>query len=300
MSMVDDDRSSHTSSPPEYQATVADLLREARAIDVPRLDAMVLLAHHTQATRAWLVAHDDAPQSPGLVARVRGDLLRRAAGEPLAYLVGRREFHGLDLEVTPDVLIPRPETEGLVEWALECLAAGDPHNDPPIVVDLGTGSGAIALAIKQARPEVQLHAVDTSEAALAVARRNAHRLGIVVDFHRGDWWRTEGLRAVTGRIVLAVSNPPYVRTGDPHLAALTYEPSSALVAGSDGLDAVRTIVHDAHLHLAAAGRLLIEHGFDQGEPVRDLLHRHRFVAIETRRDLAGHERCTSGVRHAAR
>lgn len=281
--------------------TAADLLREARALGVARLDAMALLGHHAGVSRAWLIAHDDEPQPRDLVERVRRDLARRATGEPLAYLVGRREFHGLDLEVTPDVLIPRPETEVLVDWALEALlAGGDASREPAIIVDLGTGSGAIALAIAHAlmhaRARAQMHAVDTSASALAVARRNARRLLLDVAFHRGDWWRAEGLRTSYGRVALAVSNPPYVRTGDPHLAALAHEPALALVAGDDGLDAIRVIVKYAPRHLAPGGRLLIEHGFDQGAAVRELFDRHGFAAIETRRDLAGHERCTGGAR----
>jgi release factor glutamine methyltransferase len=281
----------------DRRVTAADLLHEARCLGVARLDATALAAHHTGATRAWLVAHDDEPLPSDRVERVRRDLARRAAGEPLAYLVGRREFHGLEFEVTPHVLIPRPETEVLVDWALETMpASADASREAAIVVDLGTGSGAIALAIAHACVHARVHAVDTSAAALEVARRNAQRLGLDVAFHVGDWWSAEGLRATNARVTLAVSNPPYVREGDPHLAALAHEPSLALVAGNDGLDAIRAIVHDAPAHLAPGGRLLIEHGFDQGAAVRELFHRHAFGAVETRRDLAGHERCTGGVR----
>jgi release factor glutamine methyltransferase len=283
---------------PDRPATAAHLLGDARGLGVPRLDAMALLSHHARVTRSWLIAHDDEPLPPSVIDGVRGDLARRAAGEPLAYLVGRREFHGLDLEVTPDVLIPRPETECLVDWALEVMPRRDDHaREPVIAVDLGTGSGAIAIAVAQALTDAQVHAVDVSTAALAVARRNVQRLGVAVTFHAGNWWHAEGMLALRGRIALAVSNPPYVRAGDPHLAALVHEPSLALLGGDDGLEAIRAIVSDARGCLGDGGRLLLEHGFDQGLAVRELLHRHGFVAVETRRDLGGHERCTGGIHH---
>ena len=258
---------------------------------------MALLSHHGRVSRAWLVAHGEEPLSPAVVDHVLADLGRRAAGEPLAYLVGRREFHGLDFEVTRDVLVPRPETECLVDWALEELPGPDRATaDPVIVVDLGTGSGVIATTIGKARAYAQLHAVDVSPAALAVARRNAQRHGVAITFHTGNWWRAGGLAALRGRIALVASNPPYIRAGDSHLTALGHEPALALLGGDDGLEAIRTIVAGARDHLAPGGLLLLEHGFDQGEALRDLLQREGYVSVETRRDLAGHERCTGARR----
>ncbi len=265
---------------------------------VDRLDALVLLGHHAVRAKSWLMAHDNEPLAPDVAARAQADLVRRAQGVPLAYLIGWKSFHALDLEVSPAVLVPRPETEGLVDWVIDVLDRDHDRTHAPIVVDLGTGSGAIALAVKHARPRTEVHAVDASIDALEVARNNARRLGLSVGFHTADWWQGTWLEPIDGRVAIAVSNPPYVCTGDPHLAQLTHEPSAALVAGADGLDAIRAIVDDAPRHLAAGGHLLLEHGFDQGEAARRLLRAAGFVHVETRRDLAGHERCSGGTRDA--
>lgn len=278
--------------------TVASLLRDARAIGVDRLDALVLAGHHLARSRAWLMAHDDAPITPAVEAATRAALLERARGVPLAYIVGSKAFHDLVLAVSPAVLVPRPETEALVDWTIELLDREPAAVPAPIVVDLGTGSGAIALASKHARPHTDVHAVDASTEALEVARDNARRLGLTVTFHAGDWWQGDWLAPIDGRIAVAVSNPPYVRLADPHLVALSHEPRAALVSGADGLDAIRAIVASAPRHLAPGAHLLLEHGFDQGDAVRQLLRDAGFDAIETRRDLAGHERCSGGRRCA--
>lgn len=263
---------------------VGQALAAARAAGVARLDAQLLLAHHLQQPRAWLVAHDDAELPPAAEAAFRAGLTRRAGGEPLAYVLGRCSFRGLDLAVTPAVLVPRPETEGLVEWALEHLQAGQS------VADLGTGSGALALALARACPGVDITATDASPAALAVARANAQRLALAVAFVEGDWWVP-----LTGRrFDVVVSNPPYVAGDDPHLQALTHEPRAALTPEGDGMAALRRIVAGAPAHLVAGGWLLLEHGHDQGPAVRELLQRHGFSAIETRDDLAGLARCSGG------
>ncbi len=248
--------------------------------------------------RSALIARDERELAAEEEQRWTAWLDRRAAGEPLAYLLGEKEFHGLLLEVTPDVLVPRPETELLVDWAASLLATAFPHADAaglaPRVIDLGTGSGAIALALKRLRPDVVIVATDTSTAALAVARRNAERHGLAIETVGGSWWD-----AVAGRCFdLAVANPPYVAAGDPHLAELRHEPLVALTPGGDGLDALRTIVFGARGHLAPGGWLVVEHGFDQGAAVRELFGRAGFAAVETRRDLAGHERTTAGRRTA--
>ena len=265
---------------------VAQALAAAAAMGLERLDAQLLLLHALRregSDRAWLLAHDTdvVPE----VARVTFTAAceRRAAGEPVAYILGRKEFFGLELQVDSRVLVPRPDTETLVEWALELA------NDRPRVVDLGTGSGAIALAIKHQRPGATVEAVDVSHAALEVATANAKRLGLEVEFRQASW-----LSGTDSRYDLLVSNPPYVVEGDAHLAALKYEPGQALAAGPDGLRDIRAIVAQAPQHLRHGGWLLVEHGWDQAPAVRRLLESARFGAVTSRRDLAGIERCSGG------
>jgi len=270
--------------------TVAALLSDARAAGVDRLDAQLLLAHRLGQTRTWVLAHDDAIVAADLATRVRAELAERARGVPLAYLVGTREFRGLTLQVTPAVLVPRPETELLVEWALELLPA-DPAS-PAEVVDLGTGSGAIALSVKAARPQARMTATDASACALAVARANARLLGLDIGFAEGDWWTPLAGR----RFDLALCNPPYIDAADPHLPDLHAEPQAALTPGRDGLAALAIIVGSAGPLLRRGASLLLEHGHDQGSAVRALLVRNGFVEVQTRRDLAGHERVTGGRR----
>ncbi|MCE9660198.1 MAG: peptide chain release factor N(5)-glutamine methyltransferase [Burkholderiales bacterium] len=270
--------------------TVAEALAQARARGVAPLDARLMLGRLLGQSPTRLIAHDEQPLGEA-VARWADWLERRARGEPLAYLLGEKEFHGLMLEVTPDVLVPRPETELLVDWAGELLR-GRP--EPATVVDLGTGSGAIALAVKHAHPLAQVTATDVSAAALGVARRNAERLGLEVEFVEASWW--QGLEGRSFAIVVA--NPPYIRAGDAALASLGHEPLAALTPGADGLAALRAIVDGASAHLDASGWLLLEHGFDQAEDVRGLLAAARFEAVATRADLAGHPRASGGRRPA--
>jgi release factor glutamine methyltransferase len=253
------------------------------------VDAQVLLAHVVDRNRAWLVAHRDDVLAPAHVQAFNALAKRRRDGEPVAYLTGAREFHGLSLAVSPAVLIPRPETETLVEWALEWL----PANGAPRVLDLGTGSGAIALAIAHARPQAQVTAVDASPAALDVARANAQRVGVAnVAFLHSDWYANVDAAGFD----LVVSNPPYVPAGDPHLADgdVRYEPAAALVAGADGLAALRIIVAGAPQHLREGGALLVEHGYDQADAVQALLREAGFTAVAARRDLAGIARVAAG------
>ena len=271
--------------------SIADALREAKRAGVERLDAQLLLAHVLACPRAWLLAHDDARFDAKQRLAWQALLARRAAGEPLAYLVGAKEFHGLTLQVDANVLVPRPETELLVDWAIELLSAATEASAR--VVDLGTGSGAIALAIKHACPRAQVLATDIDAAALCVAQANAKRLGLDVATLQSAWWTT-----LDGeRFDLILSNPPYIAGGDPHLAALRHEPTLALTPGGDGLDALRAIVVGASDHLEPGGWLLLEHGYDQADAVQALLLAHGFSAIETRRDLADQPRCT-GARDA--
>lgn len=263
---------------------IAEALRQARAAGVERLDAQWLLEHLLDRPRAWLLAHDDEPLPADAAAAWPALLARRAGGEPLAYVVGERQFCGLRLAVSPAVLVPRPETELLVRWALELLPAAP----APTVVDLGTGSGAIALALKAARPLAGVWATDTSPAALAVAQGNASRLGLALNFARGDWWQAVGGRTFG----LAVSNPPYIAAGDPHLAALGHEPALALSPGGDGLDSIRQLIEQAPAHLLPGAWLLLEHGHDQADAVAALFAGHGFGLAQTRRDLADLPRCT--------
>ena len=267
--------------------TIGDAFAAARDAGVERLDAQLLLSACTQRPRAWLIAHADAPLPVAAANTFLSWLRRRAQGEPLAYIFGEKEFHGLLLKVDANVLVPRPDTETLVDWALEIIQAGNPSAR---VADLGTGSGAIALAIKHAARGVDIVAVDESEAALGVARENGQRLALSVDWKLGHWWQPLGGL----RFDIALSNPPYVADGDEHLAALSHEPRSALTAGADGLDDIRVIVSGALEHLAPGGWLMLEHGHDQATRVGDLLDRAGFASVQSRRDLAGIERCTGG------
>ena len=276
--------------------TVAAALAEARARGVASLDAQLLLARALSTTRTALIAHDERALADDEQARFSAWLARRIDGEPIAYLLGEKEFHGLVLEVNADVLVPRPETELVVDWAAELVAAAAGSTAmPPSVVDLGTGSGAIALAVKRLHPSARVTATDASAAALAVARRNAARTGLAIELVEGSWWQ-----AVAGRrFDVAVANPPYVAGGDPHLAALRHEPLSALTPGDDGLAGLRAIAAGAPAHLTAGGWLVVEHGFDQAAAVRALLTAAGLAAVATRRDLAGLERATAGRLAAA-
>ncbi len=274
--------------------TVATALADARARGVASLDAQLLLARVLATPRTRLIADDDRRLTAEEDERWSAWLARRVAGEPLAYLLGEKEFHGLMFEVGADVLVPRPETELLVDWAAERVAPGRDNTPraPVRVVDLGTGSGAIALVLKKLRPHAEVTGIDASAVALAVARRNAARLGLTVELVASSWWN-----ALAGRrFDVVVANPPYIAAGDPHLHALRHEPLMALTAGSDGLAAMRLIVAGAAAHLVPGGWMLLEHGHDQAEAVRDMLGAAGFAAIETRRDLSGHERATGGRR----
>lgn len=269
--------------------TVDALLDAARAAGLERLDAQLLVGAVLDRPRAWLLAHGDAAVADA--ARCRALIARRAAGEPLAYLVGEKEFHGLALAVTPDVLVPRPDTETLVDWALALLPAAS----TAAVLDLGTGSGAVALALARQRPGLRITAVDASEAALAVARRNGTRLGLPVRWQASDWFGALGAE----RYGLVVGNPPYIAAGDPHLDALRHEPLRALTSGFDGLDDIRRIAAGATAHLEPGAWLLLEHGHEQAEAVRGLLIAAGLADATTHTDLAGRPRCSGARRPPA-
>ena len=276
--------------------TIATLLDEgARALaqtagagDPVLLDAELLLAHVLAVARVHLRSHTEAPVGAAQVQRYRELIARRAAGEPLAYLTGRREFWTLALMVSPAVLIPRPETELLVERGLELVTQAEAR-----VADLGTGSGALALALAHERPRWRVLATDVSEAALALAHANAAALGLTrVEFVAGSW-----LAPLAGaRFDLLVSNPPYVAADDPALAALRFEPQQALTPGTDALACLRLLARGAAAHLLPGGWLLLEHGATQGAALRDELVAAGFAHVRSHRDLAGHERMTEGQR----
>ena len=260
----------------------------AQSAGLERIDAQLLLLHtlgRADAGRAWLLAHDTDVLESDTHARFVALCQRRLGGEPVAYLTGVKGFYGLALQVDARVLDPRPDTETLVDWALEVLAP----LAAPRVVDLGTGSGAIALALQHQRPSAQVSAVDASADALAVALANAARLQLPVQFHQGNW-----LDGITGPFDAIVSNPPYIAAADPHLASLTHEPLQALASGADGLEDLRSIVAQAPARLAPGGWLLLEHGWDQAGAVQSLLQAAGFAAVQDRKDLAGIVRCSGG------
>lgn len=274
-------------------ATVASVLAAAQAQGLDRLDAAVLLAHVLDRPRSWLIAHDTEPLADVAVQRYASLCRRRLAGEPVAYLVGTREFHGLALDVGPGVLVPRPDTETLVDWALELLNSELADRPAPVVIDLGTGSGAIALAVRNGCPHATVTATDRSAAALQCAGRNAQRLGLPLVLHQGDWWQAVPPQQ---QYDLVLSNPPYIAAGDPHLAALTHEPLDALTPGGDGLDAIRMLIANTPARLKSGGWLLLEHGADQGAAVRGLLDDPAWDSVQTRTDIEGRRRCTGARR----
>ena len=271
--------------------TIAQALATAQIAGLDRLDAQLLLLHawaKPEAQRTWLLAHDNDELPEAVAGLFRSFSLRRAAGEPLAYIVGYKEFFGLRFSVDARVLVPRPDTETLVQWALDVLQ----NVAAPAVLDLGTGSGAVALAMARSltcMKTCQVTATDFSEDALAVASHNARQLGSDVQFIHSHW-----LDKVSDYYHVIVSNPPYIACNDSHLAALTYEPLSALAAGSDGLSDIRQIVQQAPKHLHPDGWLLLEHGHDQARIVCELLSQRGFKQIQSRMDLAGIARCSGG------
>lgn len=281
--------------------TISESLTRAGIGGLARLDAQLLLLHAlgvaphaAHERRSWLLAHGEETTTPDCAKHYADYCARRRAGEPLAYITGHKEFFGLALMVDARVLVPRPDTETLVQWALEVLSATTPDGEPAgkAALDLGTGSGAIALALKHSRPAVTVDAVDCSAPALEVARANAGRLGLDVRFFLGSW-----LDNTAASYDCIVSNPPYIAAGDWHLAALRYEPEQALVSGADGLDDLRRVAHGALAHLRGDGWLLLEHGHGQALAVQAMLAGRGYSHIQTRRDLSGQARCTGGCRN---
>jgi release factor glutamine methyltransferase len=276
--------------------TVAMALAAART-KLPANEARLLLGHVTARPAAWLMAHDDDVLDEDAVLRFASLVARRKGGEPVAYLLGYREFYGREFAVSPAVLIPRPETEMLVDMALATKVgaddtAGSVATSAPRILDLGTGSGCIAITLALEIPSAQVCAVDASEAALLVAGKNAERLGASVRLLQSDWFGSLSGESFD----LIVANPPYIAERDPHLGVedLRYEPRPALASGVDGLDAIRRIVADAPAHLLAGGQLWLEHGYDQAVAVRELLAAAGLCDIEQHRDVAGIVRVSGG------
>ncbi len=274
--------------------SIGELLKQGSATlasDTAQLDTELLLAHALQQSRTWLHTWPDKTITPEQATTFEQLLQRRQQGEPIAHILGQQSFWTLDLKVTPDTLIPRPETELLVEQALSLI----PTNQPWQIADLGTGTGAIALAIASERPKATVVATDQSESALVITRENANTHVINnVSFRHGSWF--EPLQGEQFELIL--SNPPYIATDDPHLAEgdVRFDPDSALSSGRDGLDDLRLITRDSADHLKAGGWLIVEHGYDQGNAVRSLFEQHHYQNIATRRDLGGQERITYGNR----
>jgi release factor glutamine methyltransferase len=269
---------------------ITQALQLARTLQLDGLESNTWLLHVTNQPRhdrAWLLTHEQHVLTSEQTARFKQGLQRLQQGEPLAYLVGIQAFHGLDLQVTPAVLVPRADTETLVDWALSLPLP----NTGVSVLDLGTGCGAIALALKHHRPTWTVHAVDQSAPALQVAQANANRLQLDVQFSQSNW-----LQSVNGELDLIVANPPYIAEGDPHLPGLVHEPISALVSGPQGLNDLQTIADQARAHLKPGAWLLLEHGYNQAEAVCQILKQKGYTDVQSRNDLAGIVRCSGGQR----
>ena len=275
--------------------TVASCLQ---ITDLPRTELRLLLSHLLQQSNSWLIAHDDYRLTSDQQKQWQTLIQRRQAGEPIAYVLGWRGFWDFEVKVTPDVLIPRHETERLVEVALEALTSQGVGSKPAIL-DLGTGSGIVAIALARAYPQAQVMATDFSEAALTIAQENAQRLQASITFIQSDWLADlpTKLDDASMRFDLIVSNPPYIHAQDIHLQQgdLRYEPSSALTDGEDGLSDLRTIIFESKRWLKPSGCLWLEHGYDQGQAVRQLLEEAGYQSIQTHRDLSDHERVSGGI-----
>ena len=273
--------------------SIADALRWATSAGIDRLDGQLLLLHavgRPNHDRSWLVTHDEQRLQAPEVGTFETLVARRLAGEPLAYIIGVKEFFGLSFGVSNAVLIPRPDTETVVQWALQTINALETDASTPHILDLGTGSGAIALAIKSQAPQCLVTAIDASATALAQAARNGQQLGLGVTWRQSDWFASVDHLLFD----VIVSNPPYIAANDPHLRDLRHEPLSALASGADGLDDLRHIIAHSGPYLREGGWLLLEHGYDQAKPVAELLKAAGFKAIGHQTDLGGVTRCTGG------
>lgn len=273
--------------------TAGELLAAA-AGRVARSDARIILAHLLKTTRERLIMHPETEVSPEVKALYHAAVEKISRGCPVAYITGVREFYGRSFTVTPDVLVPRPDTETLVEQALAAIA----REGLSRVLDLGTGSGIIAVTLALEAEGLSVCATDESSAALAVARENARRLGASIDFYEGSWFAALAAPGAPKLFDLIVSNPPYIAPADDHMPALAFEPRTALTDEVDGLQDLKAIIDEAPQHLAAGGVLLLEHGYDQAEAVRAMLSAAGLEAVRTVRDLAGNDRVSGGRRPA--
>ena len=267
--------------------TITQALAAAQTLGLDRLDGQLLLLHaldKPDTERAWLLAHDRDVLAEASAEAFRSFSLRRAAGEPLAYIVGYKEFFGLRFNVDSRVLVPRPDTETLVQWAMDVAQ----RISLPDILDLCTGSGAVGIAIAHHLKRA-VTATDFSADALQIASQNAAQLGVDMQFIQSNWFEK-----VSGHYHVIASNPPYIVAADPHLAELTHEPLNALTAGEDGLDDIQQIIELAPQHLLSGGWLLLEHGYDQASGVCELLARRGFARVQSRMDLAGIARCSGG------
>lgn len=262
-----------------------DQLKQAGLVDSPLLDAELLLSHVLQANRTYLFTWPEKALSPQQFDDFNQALAKRLKGQPIAHIVGNREFWGLNLQVTPDTLIPRPDTETLIEAVLECHSLNHANGS---ILDLGTGSGAIALALKSEWPNCQITAVDQSASALEVAKKNAQNLGLDIGFLLSDWFSAVESKQFT----CIVSNPPYIEENDPHLKQgdVQFEPTTALTSGIDGLDDIRHIIYQAWSHLENEGWLFIEHGYNQAEAIKTLFEDSGYKNITLKHDLGGNPR----------
>ena len=284
--------------PTALKSTISEHLTATRIAGLTTLESDLLMLHtfgKGTNERAWLRINAGETLSTESAIVFLAFSSRLLQGEPLAYITGERGFYGLNLKVDARVLDPRPDTETLVDWALDVLS----NTPSPQVADLGTGSGAIALALQHQRPDARVLAVDASADALAVAHANAQRLNLPVCFALGSWLSPLANHSLPEKWHLIVSNPPYIAEGDPHMAALHHEPRQALTSGPDGLDDIRHIVDNAPMHLRSGGWLLLEHGHDQAPAVQALMQTRGFAAVQSRNDLAGIARCTGGIWSAA-
>ena len=282
-------------SPKTIQSTLLAASAQLKNDDA-KLEAQLFLQYALKVNHAWLIAHENDALQPNIHAEFEALLNRRLHGEPMAYILGCREFYGLELMVTPDTLIPRPDTETLVEAVLGKIPLHE--NDEIRILDLGTGTGAIALAIAKHRPQASVIAVDASTAALEIARKNAENLNIVnVQFVLSHWFdNLDNENNNVNQFDVIVSNPPYIEQNDAHLTQgdLRFEPLSALVSGVDGLDDIRQIINNCLIHLKPQGWLMLEHGYNQAELVTDLMAQTGLTNLETIKDIAGNNRVTIG------
>ena len=278
---------------------IKDAISWAMSLSLEKNDVQILLLHalgRSTFDKAYLIAHDQDPLSSNIFEQFSELITRAHRSEPIAYITGHKEFYGLNFKVTPDTLIPRPDTETLVEWAIECLKTLKVLGRPPRVLDLGTGTGCLAITIKHHLPSCIVWASDIKNTTLEVAKHNSKALKTEINFLEGSWFKALEGETLKDNFDLIISNPPYIKANDSHLASLTFEPEHALISGAEGLDDLKIIALNALEHLTPGGWLLVEHGYNQGLEVQSLLHQNGLIEVQSRHDIAGICRCTGGQR----